>query len=168
MKLAAFIQGNMEPILMEWEAFAKTLYPASREMTPLMLRDHAEQILQAVIADLSTSQTKAEQSEKSMGRAPEAWNARETAAQTHAVLRAQSGIDIKQLAAEYRALRASVVRLWEQTCEPGPEALQDVIRFNEATDQALAESISYFSAQVDRSRNLLLGMLGHNMRNPLN
>jgi signal transduction histidine kinase len=43
----------------------------------------------------------------------------------------------------------------------------DIIRFNEAIDQALVESISFFSAQVDQARNLLLGMLGHDMRNPL-
>jgi signal transduction histidine kinase len=79
-------------------------------------------------------------------------------------------MDINQLAAEYRALRASVLRLWEmeEVSLPSNEALQDVIRFNEAVDQALAESILFFSAQVDRSRNLMLGMLGHDMRNPLN
>jgi signal transduction histidine kinase len=168
MRLAPFIQANLEPILAEWEAFARTLYPPSSGMTSLLLRDHAQQILAAVVADLSTYQTRAEQAEKSKGRAPESFNAPETAAQTHAVLRAQSGIDINQLAAEYRALRASVLRLWERACQPGAEALQDSIRFNEAIDQALAESISFFNAQVERSRNLLLGMLGHDMRSPLN
>ena len=34
----------------------------------------------------------------------------DTAAQTHAVLRAHSGFNIIQLVAEYRALRASVLR----------------------------------------------------------
>jgi len=168
MRLPDFIQANLEEILTEWEAFAKTLYPASARMTPRQLRDHAQQILAAVVADLRTRQTDAEQSEKSMGRAPVSLNAPETAAQTHASLRAQSGIDINQMAAEYRALRASVLRLWERNSEPGVDALQDLIRFNEAIDQALTESISFFSAQVDRSRNLLLGTLGHDMRNPLN
>ena len=41
------------------------------------------------------------------------------------------------------------------------------MRFNEAIDQALAESIAVFSDQVDEARNLLLGMLGHDMRSPL-
>jgi signal transduction histidine kinase len=45
--------------------------------------------------------------------------------------------------------------------------LNDIIRFNEAIDQALAESVEFFSAQVDRARNLFLGMLGHDLRNPL-
>ena len=168
MRLADFILRNIETILGEWEEFAATLVPAATGMTSLALRDHAKQILEAVAKDLSTPQTKEAQAEKSKGRAPEPRGAPETAAQTHAVLRAQSGFDINQLAAEYRALRASVLYLWMEACEPDEISLDDVVRFNEAIDQAIAESISFFSAQVDQARNLLLGMLGHDMRSPLN
>ena len=136
-------------------------------MDSLALRDHAQQILEAVAKDLSTPQTKDAQAAKSLGLASAPFPARETAAQTHAILRARSGFDINQLAAEYRALRASVLRLWTDACQPEDPPLEDVIRFNEAIDQALAESISFFSAQVDQARNLLLGMLGHDMRSPL-
>jgi signal transduction histidine kinase len=66
-----------------------------------------------------------------------------------------------------RALRASVLRLWMDDCTSEVPDLDDVIRFNEAIDQALAESVTFFSAQVEQSRNLLLGMLGHDMRSPL-
>jgi signal transduction histidine kinase len=45
--------------------------------------------------------------------------------------------------------------------------LDDIIRFNEGIDQALAESVTFYSAQVDQARNLFLGMLGHDLRNPL-
>jgi signal transduction histidine kinase len=167
MRLADFILRDMESILVEWEAFASTLFPAA-SMTPLTLRDHAKQILEAVAKDLSTPQTKQAQIDKSLGRGPKLMEAPETAAQTHAVLRARSGFDINQLASEYRALRASVLRLWIEAFQPDKLNLEDVIRFNEAIDQALAESIGFFSEQVDRARNLLLGMLGHDMRNPLN
>ena len=112
MRLHDFILRDMESILVEWEAFAATLFPAAASMTPLALRDHAKQILEAVATDLSTPQTKQAQVDKSLGRAPKLMEAPETAAQTHAVLRARSGFDINQLAAEYRALRASVQRLW--------------------------------------------------------
>jgi signal transduction histidine kinase len=168
MRLADFILRNMESILVEWEAFAGTLFPAAASMTPLALRDEAKEILEAVAKDLSTSQTKQAQIDKSLGRAPKLMDAPETAAQTHAILRARSGFDINQLASEYRALRASVLRLWTESCQPDDINLEDVIRFNEAIDQALAESIEFFSEQVERTRNLLLGMLGHDMRNPLN
>jgi len=167
MRLSEFILRDMEAILAQWEAFAGTQLPAAASMKSLALRDHAQEILQAVVNDLSTSQTQEAQAEKSMGRAPKLLDAPETAAQTHALLRAQSGFDINQLAAEYRALRASVLRLWTNACQPEAPHLDDMIRFNEAIDQALAESIGFYSAQVDQARNLFLGMLGHDMRSPL-
>lgn len=167
MRLADFIVRNMEPILVQWEAFAATLLPAAQSMDSRGLRDHARQILEAVARDIDTPQTREEQHEKSLGRAPEPVHDSDTAAQTHAVLRARRGFNINQLAAEYRALRASVLRLWIDECQPSLPHLDDMIRFNEAIDQALAESIAFFTEQVERARDLLLGMLGHDMRTPL-
>jgi hypothetical protein len=167
MRLAEFILHEIETILMEWEGFALTLAPAAESMTSLALRNHAQQILEAVAADISSPQTKQAQSDKSKGNAPRILGASETAAQTHAILRAQSGFDIKQLVAEYRALRACVLRLWMDASQPNDASLNDVIRFNEAIDQAIAESVSFFAAQVEQARNLLLGMLGHDLRSPL-
>lgn len=167
MRLAEFILRDMEAILAEWEAFARTLLPAAEGMTSLALRDDAPRILEAVAHDLSTPQSREEQSEKSKGRAPKIAGAPETAAQSHAVLRARGGFDIKQLVAEYRALRASVLRLWIDACTLDQPGAEDIIRFNEAIDQAIAESVAHFDAHVERARNLMLGMLGHDMRNPL-
>lgn len=167
MRLAQFISNEMEAIVAEWETFAATLLPAAKGMSSLELRDHARQILEAVAKDLSTPQTRQAQFDKSRGLASVSERAQETAAQTHAVLRAHRGFDINQLCAEYRALRAAVLRLWLDNSRPQPHELDDIIRFNEAIDQALTESVSFFSSQVDRSRNLLLGMLGHDMRSPL-
>jgi signal transduction histidine kinase len=168
LRLSDFILRNMEAILMEWEAFAATLLPTAADMSRLELRDHAQQILEAVAEDLTTAQSRDAQSEKSKGRAPKVAGAAETAAQTHAVLRARSGFDINQLVAEYRALRASVLRLWLDANLRNEPGVEDVIRFNEAIDQAIAESVGHYHKHVERARNLLLGMLGHDMRNPLN
>src|SRR5687767_8767135 len=159
MRQAEFILRNMETILEEWESFASTLLPAAADMGSHALRDDAKEILEAVAKDISTPQTKEAQAEKSKSPGPKLSGASETAAQAHAVLRARSGFDINQLVAEYRALRASVLRLWMDACSPDERNLEDVVRFNEAIDQAIAESISFFSAQVDQTRNLLLGML---------
>ncbi|MDQ7976038.1 sensor histidine kinase [Paraburkholderia sp. SARCC-3016] len=167
MRLAEFIALHMDEILAQWEAFAATLQPAARNMGSPALRDHAQQILQAVAKDISTPQTRDEQHEKSLGHAPKLIDAPETAAQTHALLRARSGFSVNQLAAEYRALRASVLRLWMDNHAAEDTNLEDVIRFNEAIDQAVAESVEFFNDQVEQARNLLLGMLGHDMRSPL-
>jgi len=167
MRLAKFIALHMDEILAQWEAFAATLQPAARNMAPPALRDHAQQILQAVAKDISTPQTRDEQHEKSLGHAAKPIDAPETAAQTHALLRARSGFSVNQLAAEYRALRASVLRLWMDNHSAEDTNLEDMIRFNEAIDQAVAESVEFFNDQVEQARNLLLGMLGHDMRSPL-
>jgi signal transduction histidine kinase len=168
MRLAEFITRDIEHILREWEAFAATRLPAAGHMKALELRNHAKQILEAIVVDLSTPQTRQEQTAKGLGFDAAPFDAPNTAAETHAVLRAKSGFDINQLASEYRALRASVLRLWSDACASGEQPqLEDVMRFNEAIDQALAESITFFSAEVEQSRNLLIGMLAHDMRNPL-
>lgn len=167
MRLSAFISTDIGAIVARWEEFASTRLPAARTMSRLELRDHARQILEAIAVDLGTPQTRDEQSIKSRGMALAPFDARETAAQTHAVLRARSGYDIRQLASEYRALRTSVLQSWFDACGAEEPSLDDVIRFNEAIDQALAESIAFFSAYVERSRDLLLGVLGHDMRTPL-
>lgn len=167
MNLANFIVRETDAIVAEWETFAATCVPAARHMSNLELRDHAREILQAIAADLRTEQTPDEQTAKSKGLAPVEPNASETAAQTHAILRARSGFDIEQLVSEFRALRACVLRLAAKACAPSDLSMDDIMRFNEAIDEALSGSVTFYSAQVERSRNLLLGMLGHDMRSPL-
>lgn len=45
LQLSGFISENMDEIVAEWEAFARTLLPAAATMTSLALRDHARPIL---------------------------------------------------------------------------------------------------------------------------
>jgi signal transduction histidine kinase len=158
----------MEAILTEWESFAETILPAAETMDSLALRDHAKEILQAVARDIETVQTEQEQSDKSKDIAPPILNAKETAATTHGALRHLAGFDLKQLGSEYRALRASVIRMWRaQLTEIGDAEFNDMMRFNEAIDEALAASIVRYSDEVDRSRQTFLAILGHDLRSPL-
>jgi signal transduction histidine kinase len=166
MRLSRFITEHLEEILVEWEAFALSLLGPGEVMTSLALRDHASQILAAVAVDIESDQSALEQSYKSKGFAKIA-QAERTAAMTHGALRHLAGFDLRQLAAEFRALRASVLRLWLQQGTPDESALYQMTRFNEAIDQALAESISNYSDEVARSRDTFLAILGHDLRSPL-
>src|ERR1041385_1270578 len=166
MRLANFIIENLEEILVEWEAFAASLLVDGQVMTSLALRDHASQILLAIAADIETSQTDIEQAYKSKGFVKIA-EATRTAAMTHGALRHLAGFDLRQLAAEFRALRASVLRLWLKRDLANESAFYEMTRFNEAIDQALAESISNYSNEVARSRDTFLAILGHDLRSPL-
>ena len=166
MRLAQFITEEIELILAEWEAFARSLLIEGQAMTPLALRDHAKQILQAIALDIEESQTDLAQAYKSKGYARIA-EATRTAAQTHGSLRYLAGFDLRQLAAEFRALRASVLRVWLKRGAADETALYQMTRFNEAIDQALAESIANYSDEVARSRDTFLAILGHDLRSPL-
>jgi signal transduction histidine kinase len=169
MRLADFIEESVEPILSAAEAVAATMLPAASHLDSAALRDHMPMILAAVARDLRSPQTAEEQLAKSLGKQVRPHGAPETAAQIHALLRAKAGFDIEQLVAEYRALRASVLRLWfEGGKAGGPEMQDDLVRFNEAIDQAVAESVAYFTAEMDRWRHVFLGVLGHDLRGPLN
>ena len=168
MRLSQFITEEMEAILAEWDRFAATLLPASAKLQARELRDHAQQILEAVVVDLQTPQTDQQRHSKSWGHEATGGTGSETAAREHAYLRARDGFDICQLTAEYRALRASVLQLWVERCPQGqPPNIAEVMRFNEAIDQALAQAMALFSKELDYARNLLLSALGHDMRSPL-
>jgi len=174
MRLADFILTHSEAILKEWESFARSIWPgpaASRSV----LRDHAGDMLKAVALEMKTSQTEAERSAKSKGLAETLQGAGDAASERvdkashlHALSRLSSGFELRELVAEYRALRSSVIHLWILTVpEAGAQEMQDITRFNEAIDQSLAESISSFAEKVDASREYFLGILGHDLRNPL-
>ncbi|HEX2080058.1 MAG TPA: sensor histidine kinase [Longimicrobium sp.] len=168
MRLADFIAANREPILAEWEAFARTCAPAGAAMDIAGLRDHADEMLTVIAADLRTPQSRSEQAEKSRGNAPDADTGEATAAEEHGAGRAESGFSVEQMVAEYRALRASVIRLWTQARgELTPADVGDLTRFHEAIDQSLAESISRYTQDLDRSKQMFLAILGHDLRTPL-
>lgn len=151
MRLADFIDSHLEDILREWEAFAATRLPAAAMMDALALRDHAPQILGAMAEEIRQPQTIAAQQAKSHGLAAVVQSAAKTAAEVHGALRARDGFSLKQLVSEYRALRASVVRLWGRTDRSSSHASieEDMIRFHEAIDQALAESVDFVKRLID-------------------
>jgi signal transduction histidine kinase len=167
-RLADFIEKNFEPILAEWVTFASTSGPAGEAMDRAELRDDAKAMLQNIVTDLRTPQTDTEQSEKSKGKADPSAHGADTAAQAHGAGRAESGFTPGEMVSEYRALRASVIRLWTKACGSLTGAdLEDLMRFNEAIDQALAESITRYTVDLDHSKEIFLAILGHDLRTPL-
>jgi len=165
MRLSDFILKNIEPILQTWEDFARTLETPGTPLNREDLRDHAYLMLQTIAEDLRTQQSSQEQTEKSQGHGEQD---DDTAARTHAIARLLSGFTIEQVVAEFRALRASVIKQWLSNASEKAEIdVEDMIRFNEAIDQALAESVASYTQAVQASRNVFLGILGHDLRTPL-
>ena len=168
MRLSEFIVQNADRIVDEWERFAETITPAAEHMDSVALRDHAKAILLAASRDMTTAQTASEQQAKAEGEGPDKTPSLDEAAASHGELRHTVGFDLVQMTSEFRHLRACVIRLWVASLETLELSyLQDMIRFNEAIDEALAESTEAYAEQVNRSRDIFLAILGHDLRAPL-
>lgn len=165
MRLSLFIRSQLAAILQEWEDFAATITPL-QDADRVELRDHATAVLQVIATDLETAQAECDSIAKSRGLA--ACAPGDTAAEIHAAARMSSGLNGDQVMAEFRALRASVLRLWARTAAIATaEEIEDMVRFNEAIDQAQSESMARYSKLLRDAQSLFLAILGHDVRSPL-
>lgn len=165
-RLAEFLCSHAGDILHAWDEFAATVQHDGKALDPATLRDHAAEILKTIALDLAQPQSPQEQDAKGKGQAPR--GTLPTPAETHADFRMVAGFAVDAMITEYRALRASVLKIWAQ--EGGgsvPGDLADLTRFNEAIDQAIAESVGRYTRQTRTSTDLFIGILGHDIRNPL-
>jgi diguanylate cyclase (GGDEF)-like protein/PAS domain S-box-containing protein len=166
MNLSKYIIDNLEPILKEWENFAKTKFPVNQQDNVKKLRDHAKSMLLKIAEDLEHHQSSLEQVQKSKGNAHKI-SKQETPATLHGADRMEVGLDINDVISEFRALRASVIKFFTDSnrkillSDP-----YDLVRFNEAIDQALTESINKFviltEIQRDHFNKLLSDTLDFN------
>jgi signal transduction histidine kinase len=111
---------------------------------------------------MGIAQSPREQSLKSRGRGTA--RTMEPSGTLHADDRIKHGFAFRAVLAEFRALRATVLRLYEKS---GESDLTDVRRFNEAIDEAMTESMDRFAVQTDLFRDQFVGVLSHDLRTPL-
>jgi signal transduction histidine kinase len=162
MRFTEFIQTNHKAIIDAWVDFARSMLPWAEGLSDKDLQDHAEELLDALANDMESPQSSLEQSQKSKGQA--AGGKLEIVGQKHASVRLESGLSLMQLVSEYRALRASVLRQWAKAQRNESE---EITRFNEAIDEALAASMAQYSRTLDNTREQFLAILSHDLRNPL-
>lgn len=170
MNIAKFILSHMEPILTEWEAFAATFGAAAEKMSNVELRDHAKQILEFVAQEIDKAESPAQREAKSHGLGPHSGQD-DSASTIHGKLRFEYGFTLLQLIAEYRALRASVLKLWGEnnrsTTSDTADTVEQIMRFNEAIDQSIADAAVAYFDKVNETRDIFQAILGHDLRSPL-
>lgn len=183
MALADFIDDNIQPILMEWEEFARQI-PSITKLDPTELRDHAEEILRACADDMRTPQSEAEESNKSKGFGEP--DLLDQASDSHAIDRVKSGFSLGSMVSEYRALRSSVTNLWRKSFKIASALeFEELTRFNQSMDQALAGAIAGFDREIIKEQakylsrvsnarseteiaHRAIATLSHELRTPLN
>lgn len=167
MTLSDFIEAHFDALIADWSGYAATVNEGRRALSSAQLRTYAPEILRAIAADMRASQSYAEQRSKSHGAKREQGKAFDAIAAQHADDRLTHGFSLNDVVAEYRALRASVLRRWERSGAKGPDAFQELVRFNEAIDQGLTEAVRQFTQRTEHTRDLFAGVLAHDLRSPL-
>lgn len=166
--LGDYIRAEVDSIVDEFAEFAQTHIESAKRLPAEELRDTAASLLNNIADDMESSQSDSDRSEKSRGDTPNNSPALVEDAKSHARDRLGSSFSLMEMVSEYRALRANVVRRWRDAAVGDPAtAIEDVIRFDEAIDQALMESIQWYASRTDRARELMAGMIAHDLRNPL-
>ncbi|WP_420474633.1 sensor histidine kinase [Noviherbaspirillum sp. ST9] len=140
-RLPTFIVDNIDRIIAEWKRAALP--------TVLPFEGQAKQILMAIAADIEAN---ARQSDSS------------AAVTVRTALRTRPDFDVQQVGEALRLLRVVVPAVWNPA---DGHAVEDWRRFHDALDFAVGEAIAQYALQVERTRSLLLGMLGHDLRTPL-
>jgi signal transduction histidine kinase len=132
------------------------------------LRDHAHEMLDAIAREIETPRTPQMPAADAEGQKKSGADVA-TAAEGHGAGRANRGFSLAEIVAEFRALRVSVITLWmTRQSEMDKIDLLEMSRFNEAIDQAIADSVTRYSADLDHAKDRFIAILGHDLRSPLN
>lgn len=168
LRLSEYLKSDPQPVLHDWDAFAESTLTGRAQMSQTALRDSLSGLLGAIAEDMEYAQSAEERSRKSKGLRPQNSPGLSKYGRLHAADRFASGFNLNQVVSEYRALRASILHHWTAgIVAPPPGAFDEMVRFNEAMDQALTESLADYSERLEHARDLFIGVLSHGLRSPL-
>ena len=78
---------------------------------------------------------------------------------------------MRQVVAEYRSIRAVILRLYAEKGDVSEESrpkLLPITTMNAALDTAIADAVDQYAIDQGKAREMFIGMLGHDLRDPLN
>jgi signal transduction histidine kinase len=173
--IAHFIDSQRDAIVAEWIAVADALTP--RELSAEELLDAVHDMLDSIVHALLESTAPTEHSpSSSVGTTSELMDV----AKAHAAHRFAQRSSLKQMAGEYRALRANITRRWLASGTAKTEAAamaEELALFDAAVDASLISAIAWYDDRLkqhqehlrtaNQNQSEFLAVLGHELRNPL-
>jgi signal transduction histidine kinase len=152
--VSAHLRVRKQAIADVWEKAVREGLPALENLDRSALVDHLPEFIDGLARWIE-------------GDTVTARVAFDTLAEGHAVQRLGYGIDLETLTREYACLRTALHR--ELLAVPSTEEVRDrLIRLDQGIDEALTESVRRFMRSRDRVRDRFIGILAHDLRNPLN
>jgi signal transduction histidine kinase len=165
MNISDFLREHPDIVIADWEALSRPELASHRVLDRASLRDHITDVLAFIVDHLDGIILPPASPcgfGGNRGDAPE-FRARVPINQRFAM-----GFDTLEILSEYCLLRDSIVRLWSEESDHSPEMMKELYRFNRLMDDVLCESLSFHTERSNRARNLFLGTLIHDLKNPLN
>lgn len=167
MNLADFIDGDVDGLMDDWADYDRANCPTDGRLQESQLRNSVGDILSRIAVEMRSAQDAPALQGKYLATASDSWSSFDQAAHRHVKDRLSRGFDINRVVAEFRALRAIVLRRWQRNAAAASDSFCDMIRFNEAIDQVLTEAVRRHAYETSRARDLLTGALAHDLRSPL-
>jgi signal transduction histidine kinase len=156
MSISDFLRAHQNVVIADWEGLVRPPLASHRVLDRASLRDHITDVLSFIVEHLDGDADAAETT-------PGSGRARVPINQRFAM-----GFDTLEILSEYCLLRDSIVRRWSRENGPGSEKVHELCRFNRLMDDVLRESLAFHTERSNRARNLFLGTLVHDLKNPLN
>ena len=153
---ARFLRASKQQILDEWLLRASQL-PSAQGLSLPAIRDHVPEILDKLADAVEREDATA--------------LPLEGLPNLHAALRVREGYDLRQVVAEYRTLRRVILELFAaygQIADQARPRLAPLSLMNAALDAAIGDAVDQYALERDRLREMFIGMLGHDLRDPLN
>ena len=156
-RLCDVLCADREAILDEWEAAVRASESRSAALERADLRDDIPRFLDRLVAALDPDDPAGRRDAVDPGTTG-----------AHARHRLVFGVELRHLIQEYRLLRHTLMQhARTHGCDLDTSCFVELIELHDMLDEAMAETVSAYARERDESRDLLLGVLGHDLRNPL-
>lgn len=148
--VAAVLRADTKRIVELWEREVRAELPALADMTRPVLVDHLQELLDGLAAWIE-------------GDTAGANRAFEALIQGHALQRLGYGVGLETLMREYAKLRFVLLRELLDVAAPR----QSMVLLHEGMDRAISAAIDRYAQRRDDVRTRFIGILGHDLRDPL-